>query len=240
MKKDNVLILIHGFKRQGKNEFEYFEKYLKDNNKLSDFKIINFLYYENDNEETLNSKKMKSIILNILEENRNSNVWIVGYSMGGLAGLSLSNDYDNIEKIVAIFPPFKIYLLDWISRSFKNIKLKRNIKKRVGKEKYKKILERSKRTKVIEKHPIKVSLSMVNFRNKLRKDIKKVKNKKIKIYFSNMDEVVWTEKSEKYIQKNFDFKNNVIDIEKVDESHMTSFDKENNVFFDKIIKFVEE
>ncbi len=240
MKKDNVLILIHGFKRQGKNEFEYFEKYLSKNDKLSNFKIINFLYYVNDDIKTLNSKKMKSIILKVLEENKDNNVYIVGYSMGGLAGLSLGGMYKNVEKIVAIFPPFKIYLLDWINRSFKNTKLKKKIKKRVGKEKYKKILERSKKNKVIEKHPIKVSLSMVNFRNKLRKNIKKINNKDIKVYFSDIDEIVWTKKSEKYFNDKFNFKENNVNVEKVNESHITSFDRDNISFFEKIVDFIEE
>ncbi len=74
MKNDNVLILIHGFKRQDKNEFEYFEKYISNNEKLTNFKIVNFLYYENSDKDTLKSKKMKSIIKNVFEENKEKNV----------------------------------------------------------------------------------------------------------------------------------------------------------------------
>lgn len=197
-KKDNrVILLIHGFKRGNENDFEYLEDPLMKFN----LPIINFEYYDNYDKKTLNWKLFFKKVSKQMEELKDNEIIVVGYSIGAIIAIYLENYYPNIIQVISIYPAFKIYLFDWLKR-LKDLYFKRKrLKKKIGKERFNKLNEAAKKNKIVEKYPVKITRNINIFRSKLRKKIKNININKTTLILSEIDEIVHYKKTYKYINK---------------------------------------
>ncbi len=234
-KENHNILLLHGFKRSNKDDFKFFKEYLKNN--FDNVNIIFFDYYNNNDKKTLSSKKIKESVLEFVENLELENISVVGYSLGALIGLTLFGDNEKVKKIYSLYPPLKIHLFDWIFKLWRKKKKAREIKKKLGKEKYKTISEKYKKNKIIEKYPVRIVFAINSFRFKYRNLISNNINKDIKIVFSSNDEVV-KGSSLDYLKKKINFDNNQIEIEKNNFNHFTVFNTENNELFENIALFL--
>ncbi len=234
-KKQNIL-LLHGFKRANKDDFKFLKDYFNKN--FSNINLISFDYYDNNDKKTLNAKKIKTNVQNFVNQLELDDISVIGYSLGGLISLTLFGENKNVKKIYSLYPPLKIHFFDWIFKLWNSKKKSRQVKKKLGKERYKEISKRYKKNKIIEKHPVKIVFAINSFRLKYRKLISKNFNKDIKIAFSDIDEVVKKD-SINYLNKKINFNNNEIEIEKNNFNHFTVFDSENEELFKNIALFLD-
>lgn len=197
-KKDNrVILLIHGFKRGNENDFEYLEESLLQFN----LPVINFEYYDNYDKKTLNWKAFFKKISKQMEELKDNEIIIIGYSIGAIIGIYLENYYPNVNQVISIYPAFKIHFFDWIKR-LKDLYFKRRrLKKKIGKDRFKKLNEAAKQNKIVEKYPVKITRNINIFRSRLRRKIKNININKTVLILSEVDEVVHYKKTYKYINK---------------------------------------
>ena len=236
--KTKTVILIHGFKRQKKNDFAFFQLYAE--KIYPEIEFISFDYYINNDKKTLSSKKYKKRIIEVFEAHKDQeDVMVIGYSIGAGSALSLTKNYENITRIVAIYPAIKVVIFDWIKKLYYNWKKTRKIKKKLGKEKYDKIKDRFHENKLVEKYPFTIVLSVNWFRFRTRKFLSELKNREIRIYLSEKDEIVNFGKSTKYINKNLNFKKNNIEIIYNEGNHFTDLEYENKDFFDSVLDFIK-
>ncbi len=237
MKNKKTILLIHGFKRKEKDDFESFKIFLSEF--LPEYNVISPEYYDNNNKKTLDNKKFKKKILDSINDIQTDEIYIVGYSMGALASLTLFNDNDKVKKIFAVYPPFKIIFFDWVFKLNDNRKKKKEIIKKLGKEKYKKIEQRYKNSKIVEKHPVKIVWEINLFRIKNRRKIKECINKDINIIFTKNDEIIYTKRAVKYFDKRINKSKNNINFSYKDYNHFTVFEK-NEILFNEIKDFFEK
>ncbi len=216
--KKKSLIFIHGFKKHKENIFQSLEEKLLQNDFFADFKIINLNYYDNLDKKSINNQLFKTIIIDKLEELKDEDVFIVGYSVGGLVSLTLTQKYPNIKKIVALAPVYKIAFFSWPTKIINNYKTSLKIKKKVGKERYQRLKLLQKKG-ISEKYPIRITTQINYFRLKIRKQTKKLKEKDILIIFSINDNINNLTSSLKWFNKNFNYSDNKLQIHFSEETH---------------------
>ncbi|BDV03322.1 MAG: hypothetical protein HPPSJP_0430 [Candidatus Hepatoplasma scabrum] len=205
IKSNRVILLIHGFKRGNENDFEYLEESLLQFN----LPVINFEYYDNYDKKTLSWKFFFKKISEQMEILKDKEIIIIGYSIGAIIGIYLENYYSNVIKVISIYPAFKIHFFDWIKKLKDFYFKRRRLKKKIGKERFKKLNEIAKKNKVVEKYPVKITRNINIFRSKLRKKIKNINIKKTVLILSEIDEIVHYRKTYKYIS-NFNVSDKII------------------------------
>ncbi len=231
------LILIHGLKKHNENVFGEFEKFLQENEAIKKFNIINFYYYDNLDKNTINHKLFKEEINKILKEHSDKETYVLSYSMGSTAALTLTSNFPNITKIYALVPVFKITQGLWIKKIFTNLKKAKKLKKKLGKERYLR-LKALKEKGGSEKYPIRLITQIDLFRKKNKKEVKNLKNKKIKIIFSTNDEINNLKETIKYINQKINYNDNDIEVNFTKKTHFSLLSKDEKRYFD-IIKFFE-
>lgn len=171
MEKTKTILLLHGFKRNGVDDFEkthpYFEQY------KNEFNVINLTYFENYDKSTLNDKYLNKVVNDIVDQLKDQEeVIMMGYSTGGIIGAMIASRLPKNVKthIFAMMPPIKIVFAKWIPMGFRIITKERKIKKRIGKERYTKIKKSRQENRNMEKYPVTISIYI----NKLRKKYQKL------------------------------------------------------------------
>ena len=107
-----ILILIHGLKRKNEQAFQAFNEYVQKHYGSYFEAIVDFEYYDNTDKATIDAKAFEQKIYDVLHQYQDFEVYLLGYSMGGVAALTLSQEFSNITKIFALVPVFKIKVLD--------------------------------------------------------------------------------------------------------------------------------
>ncbi|RKX66914.1 MAG: hypothetical protein DRP42_01940 [Tenericutes bacterium] len=102
---DKIVIVVHGFKRQGTNDFTDFVEYATDKVK---YPIHNFTFFENEQKNTLGYKTMSSRIGTEFSKFADKEIIVIGYSIGGLSAIAHSVKMNNITAIYSIVPAYKI------------------------------------------------------------------------------------------------------------------------------------
>lgn len=221
-KKDKVLIFVHGFKKQGKNDFDFF---LDSNPELNkNFIIEKIEYYDGNNKDTLSIKKFDKEVLKIFEKYKDKEVKIIAYSFGCVLSLINSINYKNIKDMFLIMPTFFISYSNWV-KMFKEMKVKeKELREKLGNERFERIMK-----KMVDKYVIKTSIVMNKYL-KRRKLIKKVEGKNITSIYSVNDNVSIVNKSIPFFKKNIEFKNN-LELISVEDSHfgVLDFGKDDNI-----------
>ena len=227
-----VLIFIHGFKKQRKNDFESFLKtnneYLKD-----DYEIVVADYYDGNDLSTIDKDKYNQNINSLFDKYRDRNIKVISYSFGcGLAMLN-SIEYSNIKDIFLIMPILYTSYIQWFS-IFSDMKRKeKQLKKKFGKERFLRL-----KSKFIDKYVIKVGRSMNKYLDKNRKKILKIKNKNITVIYSNLDEVSIPKKTMKKFNGIVSKENNLNMIE-TNDSHFGAIENHKNDNIKHLLNFIK-
>lgn len=225
MNKNKTIVYIHGFKRNGIDDFEqmheYFDKY------SSEYNLINLTYFDNYDKSTFKSKYLKSIINETLEKlSDQEEVILIGYSAGAIVASLISSKLPekiNI-KLFAITPPVKIVMAKWIPLLLKQNSKHRKLRKKMGKERYNTLRAKREENKVSEKYPISIGIYI----NKLRKmhQSKLLKEKDATYLLAETDFFVNTPKVSKKLKR----RNREFEIKDFQHDLLLSRDKQ--VFID--------
>ena len=165
--------------------------------------------------------------------------YVIGYSMGGVASLTLTHDFPNVKKIIAVVPVLSINRMHFPKKTFSNIKTGYKMKKKLGKVRYDRI--KSLKSKgIAEKHPIRIIVQTNKFRKIARKDLKRQKNKEILLLFSSRDEINNLKSTIDYLNKNLNYSSNDLEIKFTNETHYELLSKNAIRNFKIITEFLKK
>lgn len=200
MEKNKTILLLHGFKRNGVDDFEqmheYFDKY------SNDFNIVNLTYFENYQKDTLNDKHLNKIVNETVDQLKDQDeVIVLGYSAGAIIASMITSRLPESVKthIFAMTPPIKIVLAKWVPLILKQSSKQRKLKKKLGKERYASIRQKREENKIAEKHPIAISFYINKVRKKYQKYL--LNDENTHYLFANTDYFVNTHKMVKKVSK---------------------------------------
>lgn len=218
---NNIILLLHGFKRNDENDFEELEEYFDKKYDL----VMNEVYFENYKKETLNEKHVHNVVseiakkINYIKPKRFD---ILGYSTGSIVAPLVKSKISKDIKVTifSISPPTTILLAKWVPESINSLKMNRKLKNKMGKERYNRLKKVQEEHKTIEKYPVKIAIFINSFRKKYRKNL----YKETDIYFllSSIDTFVKT----KTINKRLSKFNHNITLTKYKHEEITRKDKE--------------
>ncbi|NOQ50556.1 MAG: hypothetical protein GQ557_02725 [Mycoplasmataceae bacterium] len=230
---EKIILLVHGYKRPKKHDFDHFEEYAKERVSIPLKKIY---WFDNFDKKTM---KTKAFIENFnleLKKYHDKDITIISYSMGASLAIQQAYLFDNVIQIIAVYPTFFVYYFDWI-KQLKNVyKKRKKIKKQLSKERYKRLLL-MKKSGLSEKYPIRLTLQINSLRKKLGRKKIKATGKQFEIFLNNKDEINNTNKSFKKIKKQLSERNNV-NFHWINDSHYSTLDRNQNHIFDKIIDLI--
>lgn len=176
MKKKTIL-LLHGFKRNGVDDFEqlhdYFSQY------KNEYEIINETYFDNYDKKTLTDKYLNKKVDSIAERLKDKEqVIFMGYSTGSIIAAMVA---DRLPKTVdyyiwAMVPPIKIVLMKWVPMGYRIWKKEKVLKKKMGNERYEALKSKAQANKTIEKYPVTISKYINVLRKKYQKLLLRQKN----------------------------------------------------------------
>ncbi len=213
---EKVILLVHGYKRHEQHDFDDFFLYAKD--KLN-CPIEKVYWFDNYDKKTLTTESFLTQIDQVMEKYQDKEIIIISYSMGACLFLTEGYKWKNITDIFAIYPTYYISHFGWLGKIFKTIKLRRKLRKKLSKERYKRLLQNKEKAPV-EKYPIRLTLEMNNFRMYLLKNLGKVTDKNLYIFLNHKDEANKTKKTYKVLKKRIDTDNRVT-YYWINESHYT-------------------
>lgn len=229
MKKE-VIILIHGFKKQSKNDFEDFLEL--HNNKLNDYELVKLDYYDGNNLDTINHKHFDNVLIEQLEKYKDRKVKIISYSFGCILALNNISNYPNVNNILLIMPTLFINKWTWV-KMFKEVKKKEKaIKERLGTERYERIAG-----KLVDKYFVEIAKTMDKYLSKNRNNISKVKDRNIKAIYTTNDEVSVVKKTIPFFKKNVVTNNNV-ELVEIQDSHFGYLEKEKTNNLISVLEFI--
>lgn len=199
----NILLLLHGFKKNGVDDFEKVTSFFNEN--LKDYEILNEEWFDNYNLATMKRKyflKRVNEISDLINVEKPDKLIIVAFSTGSIiASLIVKKIKISNVSIFSIVPPIKINFSKWLPIAWKQFKSNKKLKKKLGKKRFKRIKEKQQENKKIEKYPIRI-INFINLvRLRYRKKILK-HNFKILFLFSENDTFVKTAAILKKIDKN--------------------------------------
>ncbi len=239
MEDKKHLVLIHGFKKHQENIFKDLEIFLNEDELINEnFEIETISYYDNLDKETISRKHFELTIIKKFEELKNKDVYVIGYSMGGLVSLTLTHKYENIKNIISLAPVYKLPgFFDWPKRVISNYRVTRKMKKKLGKERYAR-LKSLKKKGISEKYPTRIVIEINRFRLKIRKQTKNLLDKNILIIFSKNDEVNDLKKSIHYFNKKINYNKNQLEIIFSEETHFQIIQPKAHQNMEKIRSFL--
>lgn len=170
MKKKTIL-LLHGFKRNGIDDFAEMHDYFS--NFSEEYNIENFVYFDNYDRSTLNERYLNNKVDELSKKLSNQKkILIIGYSTGSIVAAMIAKKLPkNVDvKIFAMVPPIKIVLMKWIPMGYRIRKKEKALKRKIGKERYNSIKNKAQKNKNMEKYP----LVIAKYINVLRKKHQKV------------------------------------------------------------------
>ncbi len=234
----SILILIHGLKRKNEQSFKDFIEYVHQNYASTFEKIVDFEYYDNSDKSTINAKSFEEKINKVLHQYRDYDVSLLGYSMGGVAALTLAQEFPNVTKIFTLVPVFKIKYLDWPKKIISNLKKQRVLKKKLGKERYLR-LKKLQQQGLSEQYPIRVITQINKFRKRNKKHLENLENREIAIVFSTNDEINNLRATIAFINDKINYVKNNLVISFVSDTHFELLGVKNTKMFEQIISFFD-
>ena len=233
--KKRVYITLHGYKRPQWDDFHILRNKLDTNSE-----IVVFDYYDSTNKELINKRLWWDNILNKIAEYKDYDVTLIGYSVGAVAAIAASAEFDNVDQVYAITPAVRTKMLSWV---FKGIaffpyylpkKLINRIKLgKVEYGKYKKAMSRG----ASEKYPMAMTWEVHRFKMWLKKKFPMVQDKNIRIVYANADGIIHVNKTSNYIKHKLI--HNTIKVETLNVSHHLILEEESPLYED-IKNFIKE
>lgn len=233
--KNKVIIGLHGLKSPGQNDFEYFYEYAKD--KLI-YPFVTFEYFENNNKETLNRKHINETIAKEIKKQKDEGkeVILLGYSLGATAAVLHASKDEDLKNLLLLIPTYKIGFWSWIGTIRKTRQIKKNLIKKLGKERYKQMMERMKTNKnsMFNRYVVKLIYLSNIYRKFSKPYVKKLQNKNIQVFHASSDAIVQTKRNDRFLRRNLDLNKNNVKIEVLNTTHtcLKPTDIDN---FDKLI-----
>ncbi len=175
--KSKAILLLHGFKRNGVDDFEQMHEYFSQYK--NEYEIINEVYFDNYDRSTLNDKYLNQEVDSIAERLKDKEqVIIIGYSTGSIVAAMVA---DRLPKSVdchiwAMVPPIKIVLMKWVPMGYRIWKKEKALKKKLGKERYESLKAKAQENKTMEKYPVTISKYINVLRKKYQKLLLKHEN----------------------------------------------------------------
>ncbi len=229
---EKIILLVHGYKRHEQHDFDDFYHYAKE--KVG-CQIERIYWFDNYAKETLTIKSFLSQIDKVMDKYSDKEIIIISYSMGASLFLTEGYKWKNITDIISIFPTYYISHFGWLGKIVKTIKLRRKLRKKLSKERYKRLLK-SKEKAPVEKYPIRLTLKINHFRMYLLRNFGKISNKNLHIFLNQKDEVNKTKKTFKELKKRIEAKN-VVSYYWINESHYTVLINNPN-FYDQLLNLL--
>ncbi len=196
-----AILLLHGFKRNGEDDFGQVHDFFLS---LGVDKVYAEEWFDNYDKKTMTLKYFEARTKEIAKKILNDGVTelkIVTYSTGVMLTPNICNILKNIDiKIYSIVPPIKIPLSRWVSSGFNSLKIQKKLKKKMGKERYKRLKTASIENRTREKYPIRISVFINEVR--MRQWKKVIANPNIEYLISRVDEFIDAEKVEAILTKN--------------------------------------
>ncbi len=241
MNEKKHLLLIHGFKKHKEDIFKDLDILLREDEFINNnFEIEKLFYYDNLDKDTISHKYFESIIKDKLNELKDKEVYVIGYSLGGVVSLTLTSEYKNIKNIISLAPVYKIpSFLGWPKQVIKNYRVAKKMKKKLGPERYARLKNLQKKG-VSEKYPTKIVIEINRFRLKIRKLSKRLIDKNILIIFSANDEINDLKKTINYFNKKINYEKNNLSIIFSSETHFQLINKTSTHNIDLIRSFLRD
>ncbi len=220
-----IIIALHGLKGPNDDDLEPFVTYAKDKLK---YEVIRFPYYDNSDKKTLNIQYMDKTIKDKVDEylKKGYEIIMLGYSLGAVATIKISSEYKNVKNLVLVNPAFKLaFWWAWVGDVLRKYKIRRDIIKKLGKDRYKKMLQAQKEGKETLISNTNNYLGTLiyqsdKYRRKAKPYLKKLTDKNIYLYTSSHDHIINKKKNVSYMLKYFkNGNNNILGQEVLDSVH---------------------
>ena len=232
--KPKIILYFHGYKSPGGDDYPVFHKYAKDKLK---YPMEAFNYFENNDWESIKQKNYNSKIKQALDKYNDHEIIILAYSMGAVAAVANSYNRPNVSRIFMLVPVYKISWTKWILLLKEINQKKKEMKKRLGVERYKQLQERNKRSRIKNKYPFFLTWHINVYRIKSKKFLKKIKNKTIHLLLTKEDKAASVRKNVRFIEKNLNMKDNKVIKEWSNRNHFTILNAQNTEIYDAMINF---
>jgi esterase/lipase len=138
-----------------------------------------------------------------------------------------------------MYPAFYIQFFGWIGALKSNLKKARALKKKLSKERYKRIKALQSKG-VSEKYPFRLTLAMNTFRFKQRKHISNIEGVNINIIWGDNDETTKNTPTQRFLRSKIDAKKNNLVFDKATESHFNALDRGQTRVFENIVDFINK
>ena len=101
IKDKPILVCIHGFGSRKTDEFNFLVDYFK-----NDFEFVLPELFDQTDEEDTDPETWVLRAENFVKENPDKEVYLLGYSMGGVIASYMASRYENIKALVLVEPAF--------------------------------------------------------------------------------------------------------------------------------------
>ncbi len=238
--QNKVIISLHGLKGPQVDDFLPLYEYGKNSLKYS---LVRFPYYDNHDKKSIKLSKMDEKISEVISEYKNKNYEIIllGYSLGGTAAIKHAFLNEEIKNLVLVNPAYKLSSWwSWVGDIKRKIDTRKAIIKKLGKERYKKMLAEQKKGKEnilanTNNHWGRLLYFSDKYRRKSKKYLKKINNKNVVLFTSKKDHMINKKSNMRYLLKYFNKGNcNIIVNEELNTGHTMLRSGEFEVF-DKVI-----
>lgn len=159
MKK--AILLLHGFKRNNVNDFEQVEDFISEISKeLNVSEVYNEIWFHNYEKKTLSLKyfdKRAKEVAKKISDAKIDELIVIGYSTGTIFAANVIEKL-NIAKVqfLGIAPTFKPHIWKWRKTLKKMKQVEKELIKKLGKERYKRIKKAKHNENDAEKYPLKI------------------------------------------------------------------------------------
>lgn len=115
--KRPVIITIHGYGRRRKHEMDNLVLWASDDPIMSQYEIIQFDLYDLFDEQDCDWHKWVSRAKNVINEQelKHRDIYLIGFSMGGVIAPYLAATSPNVKKMVLLAPAFQYLNVDMIT-----------------------------------------------------------------------------------------------------------------------------
>ncbi len=196
-----TILLLHGFKRNGEDDWaqlhDFFSEFEVDH-------VYNEHWFENHDKETLNLNHFYNRSTEIamkINADHTDKLIIVSYSAGVTFASNLVEKL-NVKEVefIGVVPTLKIHLVKWLKTLTKMRRANKNLKAKLGKERYHRLIKKQKEERKMEKYPYAIfNFMFFKVISKHGKQLAKIKNAKFLV--SRHDHIAKAKHSIKKLEK---------------------------------------
>lgn len=116
-KNSPVIITVHGYGRRRKHEMDHLALWAKDDPLMKQFEIIQFDLYDLFDDTDCDWQKWVGRAKTVINEQEllGKDIYLVGFSMGGVIASYLAATSNNVKKLILLAPAFQYLNVDAIT-----------------------------------------------------------------------------------------------------------------------------